>query len=246
MIRVCTASLIRRFRVLSVLLAAGAALAAGSVLPQSLALAQNKVRTETIQVTPQVTAPGNAAAPSGGSGARSQAPAGGAHAVRPGDAKGGESAPPEVITDLSRLPEPVARMRARILEAARSGSLEKLATVMQSNELMPIFTFGNDRDPIALWQASFPDSKGVEVLGILLDVMEAPFVHVDQGTPQEMFIWPYFARYPIRNLDPEQLVELFRIVTGSDYRDMVEFGAYAFYRVGIAPDGVWHFFVAGE
>ncbi|WP_197723269.1 hypothetical protein [Blastochloris tepida] len=209
-------------------------------------MAQNKVRTETIQVTPQVTAPGNAAAPSGGSGARSQAPAGGAHAVRPGDAKGGESAPPEVITDLSRLPEPVARMRARILEAARSGSLEKLATVMQSNELMPIFTFGNDRDPIALWQASFPDSKGVEVLGILLDVMEAPFVHVDQGTPQEMFIWPYFARYPIRNLDPEQLVELFRIVTGSDYRDMVEFGAYAFYRVGIAPDGVWHFFVAGE
>ncbi|KAA5600400.1 hypothetical protein F1193_10705 [Blastochloris sulfoviridis] len=166
--------------------------------------------------------------------------------MRPGDTKGGESAPPEVITDSARLPEPVARMRARILEAARSGSLEKVATVMQSNELMPIFTFGNDRDPLALWQAAFPDSKGVEVLGILLDVMEAPFVHVDQGTPQEMFIWPYFARYPIRNLDPEQLVELFRIVTGSDYREMVEFGAYAFYRVGIAPDGVWHFFVAGE
>ena len=111
---------------------------------------------------------------------------------------------------------------------------------------MPIFSFGDDRDPLALWQKTFPDSKGIELLGILVDLMEAPFVHVDQGTPQEMFIWPYFARYPIQQLDPEQMVELFRIMTGSDYRDMAEFGAYIFYRVGIAPDGVWHFFVAGE
>jgi hypothetical protein len=27
---------------------------------------------------------------------------------------------------------------------------------------------------------------------------------------------------------------------------MVEFGAYNFYRLGIGPDGVWHFFVAGN
>jgi hypothetical protein len=51
---------------------------------------------------------------------------------------------------------------------------------------------------------------------------------------------------PLRRLTPEQKVELFRIVTGSDYKKMKEFGAYIFYRVGIAPDGTWHFFVAGD
>src|SRR5262245_27025303 len=38
----------------------------------------------------------------------------------------------DVITDLSQLPAPVARMRERILAAARSGSLERLLGVMQS------------------------------------------------------------------------------------------------------------------
>jgi hypothetical protein len=38
---------------------------------------------------------------------------------------------------------------------------------------------------------------------------------------------------------------LFRIITGNDYKEMQDFGAYIFYRLGIGPDGTWHFFVAG-
>ena len=47
-------------------------------------------------------------------------------------------------------------------------------------------------------------------------------------------------------LTPQQKVELFRIVTGADYKDMLALGVYSFYRVGIGPDGAWHFFVAGD
>ena len=86
----------------------------------------------------------------------------------------------------------------------------------------------------------------MEALSILITVLETAFVHVDVGTPQEIYLWPYFARLPLKALTPPQRVELFRIVTGADYRDMVEFGAYSFYRVGIAPDGTWQFFVAGD
>ena len=43
-----------------------------------------------------------------------------------------------------------------------------------------------------------------------------------------------------------QKIELFRIVTGADYKDMLAFGVYAFYRLGIGPDGTWQFFVAGD
>ena len=54
------------------------------------------------------------------------------------------SAPiPEIITDLSRLPAPVARTRERILAAARSGDLQQLAALM--NETMPIFSFTEEK-----------------------------------------------------------------------------------------------------
>jgi hypothetical protein len=153
---------------------------------------------------------------------------------------------PEIITDLSRLPAPVARMRSRIIEAARTGDLDKLLTVMQTNETMPIFSFANERDPVAYWKANYPESGGLEVMSILLEILDMGFVHVDAGTPQDMYVWPYFAYVPLKDLSPAQKVELFKVVTGADYRAMQDFGAYIFYRLGIAPDGTWHFFVSGE
>jgi hypothetical protein len=155
-------------------------------------------------------------------------------------------AAPEIVTDLAQLPPPVARMRERILAAARSGRLDRLVTVMQSNEMMPIFSLNDDKDPLAYWKGNYPDSGGVEILATLIDILESGFIHVDAGTPQEMYLWPYFARMPLKELTPEQKVELFKIVTGADYRDMMEFGAYNFFRLGIGSDGTWHFFVTGD
>jgi hypothetical protein len=154
------------------------------------------------------------------------------------------AAVPEISTDLSRLPAPVARARERILAAARSGDLQQLAALV--NEAMPVFSFTDEKDPIAFWKANYPDSDGVEVLSTLTTILELGFVHVDQGTPQEMYVWPYFVRMSLTALTPAQKVELFRIVTGADYKDMLAFGVYSFYRVGIGPDGAWRFFVAGD
>jgi len=221
--------------------------------------AQTKGRTETIrppagpqapeakpatpvapgpQTPPAQAAPPQAASP--------QAPPAGkptGHVLPPGLRA---AAPPEIITDRKRLPAPVGRMGNRILEAARSGDLDKVLTAMQTNETMPVFSFGNEKDPVAYWKANYPDSGGIELLAILVEILEAGFVHVDKGTPQEMYVWPYFAHVSLKDLTLEQKVELFKIVTGSDYREMEEFGAYNFYRLGIAPDGTWHFFVTGD
>jgi hypothetical protein len=84
------------------------------------------------------------------------------------------------------------------------------------------------------------------VLSILTMILEAGYVRVDEGTPQEMYVWPYFVRMSLSALTPQQKVELFRIVTGADYKDMMKLGVYAFYRLGIGPDGTWHFFVTGD
>jgi hypothetical protein len=201
------------------------------------AFAQNKVRTETIRPP---GAQGSPQPPAEKPGADAQAK------PSPKPASPSNATPPEIITDLSRLPQPVARMRERILAAAKSGELKKLVTAMQTNETMPIFSLGDDKDPAAFWRKTYPDSDGLEVLAILIGILEAPYVHVEKGTAQEMYLWPYFARMPLKSLSPEQKVELFRIVTGADYKDMLDFGAYSFYRIGIGPDGTWHFFVSGD
>jgi hypothetical protein len=207
------------------------ALLAGAAAPaQELArdqkLAQNKVRTETIRPP----APGEQKFRNEG------------HVVEPGAI----GKLPEVITNPARLPPAVARTRERILAAALSGELLKLFAVMKEAPTLPVFSFSEDSDPVSFWKTNYPDSDGVEALSILINVLEAAFVHVDVGTPQEIYLWPYFARIPLKALTPQQRVELFRIVTGADYKDMVEFGVYSFYRIGIAPDGTWQFFVAGD
>jgi hypothetical protein len=185
-------------------------------------LAQSTVKTE--QVSPKGAVPG-----------------------KPNTGKSGTPAAlPEPISDLSKLPDKVRQTRTRILEAARSGDLTKVQTAMQANEMMPVFSFGGEKNPVEFWKSSYPDSEGLEALAILIEILEMPFVHLDKGTPQEMYVWPYFYSMPLKQLTAEQKVELFRLVTGSDWREMLDFGAYIFFRVGIAPDGVWHFFVAGD
>ncbi len=206
------------------------------------ALAQNKVRTETIRPPGGPAAPPAQAKPDPDRTGSVAKPS--SRVVPPSAQKPG--AIPEVITDLSRLPAAVARTRDRILAAARSGDLQKLVIVMQMNEAMPVFSFSDDKDPAAYWKANYPDSDGIEVLSILVTILESGFVHADKGTPQEMYLWPYFARMPVKSLTAVQKVELFRILTGNDYKDMLDFGGYLFYRLGIGPDGTWHFFVAGD
>jgi hypothetical protein len=153
---------------------------------------------------------------------------------------------PEVITDMSRLPPAVALMRERILTAARTGKLDVLVSAMQSSRTLPIFSQAGDKDPIAYWRRNYPDSEGVEVLAILTEILAAGCVRVDRGTPEEMYVWPYFARMPLKALTAEQKVELFKIVTGGDYKDMLNAGTYNFFRLGIGEDGGWRFFVTGD
>ena len=168
-------------------------------------------------------------------------------AIRPPpQAAGAKTAHPEIIADRGRLPPAVARTLQRILEAARSGELDRVVAAMKSGKTMPVFSLAGDADPAEFWRDNYPDSAGVEALAILVTILESPFVHADRGTAEEMYIWPYFARTPLAALTPAQNVELLRIVTGADYREMAERGAYTFYRLGIAPDGTWRFFVSGD
>ena len=153
---------------------------------------------------------------------------------------------PEIQYDASKLPVPVARLRQQIIDAAATGDPEKLRPIIEANDPPPQLSFDEIGDPIAFLKSSSGDEGGREILAILTEVLEAGFVHVGVGTKDDMYVWPYFAYYPVDDLTPPQLVELFKLVYAGDYEDMKAYGAYLYYRVGISPDGQWKFFVAGD
>lgn len=153
---------------------------------------------------------------------------------------------PPILRSESELPEAVRATRAALMEAARSGDLERLRALMEAQPQPPSVSFGDPGDPIEYLKALSGDAEGREILAILLEVMESGFAHVGAGTPEELYVWPYFAHYPLEALSPEQIVELFTLLTAADLEDMKAYGGYTFFRVGIAPDGRWLFFVAGD
>lgn len=154
---------------------------------------------------------------------------------------------PEIVYNLDRLPEPVRRMHDLIVEAARSGDIEKLRPLIGSNDSATQLSFGGvEGDRIEFLKSLSGDPEGQEILAIMEEVLNAGYVKLDPGTPNELYVWPYFFGIPLDRLDPRQRVELFKIVTAGDYEDMKAFGTYIFYRVGITPDGHWAFFVAGD
>ncbi|PWV98754.1 hypothetical protein DFR52_10443 [Hoeflea marina] len=154
---------------------------------------------------------------------------------------------PDVLTDVSVLPEPVARMRQLIIEAATTGDPEKLRALLGAGPTATRLSLaGTDDDPVAYLRSLSGDAGGQEILAIMLDILGTGFVHIDPGTPEELYVWPYFTAMPLESLTPPQRVELLRIVTAGDVEDMLGFGSYNFYRLGISPEGEWQFFLAGD
>jgi hypothetical protein len=155
--------------------------------------------------------------------------------------------PVEVLYDIRKAPAAVGQMREKIVEAAASGDLARLRDLMTPGPNQTVVTIGEKpEDPVAELKNLSGDEDGAEILAILLDILSTGYVHVGQGTKDEMYVWPYFAQKPLNALTAPEKVDLLRLVTAGDVADMKEFGGYNFYRVGISPDGQWRFFVAGN
>lgn len=162
----------------------------------------------------------------------------------PGAAKGPEAI--RISADTGALPVQVQAMHEAILQAARSGDIDMLVPVLEMNELKPTVSFGASEDPVTYWRRTSGDGEGRQVMAILAEILEMPYAHVNVGTDTEMYVWPYLAELSLEKLAPAQQVDLYRLVSPEDVKAMKEFGAYIHYRLGIGPDGTWHYFVAGD
>lgn len=171
---------------------------------------------------------------------------------RSANAQAGDTQPADVpqVSDIqhdpSKAPEPVQRLRRLIIEAAASGDIEKLRPLVNPGPNQARVDGDGSEDPIAALKSFSGDPEGLEVLAIILDLLSTGYAHMDKGTPEEVYVWPYFAGKALNTLTATEKVELLRIITAGDLADMQEYGNYSFYRIGITPDGQWKFFTAGD
>ena len=149
--------------------------------------------------------------------------------------------------DTEALPAPVARMRDALIRHATAGDVAAVARLADpgsdgtQRSLDPSETSVEDE-----LRSQSGDADGYETLAIMLDVLEAGYVVLDEGTEDELYLWPYFAAVPLSSLDAAQRVQALRLLTAGDFAESEQFGSYIFYRLGIDAAGRWRFFIIGD
>jgi hypothetical protein len=149
------------------------------------------------------------------------------------------------MTAIAALPEPVREMRDTILAAVRSGRIDDLRVAYELNELKPEIATALVADPIDYWRQISGDGEGREILAALGEILDTGYAVVPLGKDLEnnrIYIWPYFAEFPLDKLSPGQEVELLRLVPPAAAKEMRAKCRYTYWRLAIGADGVWHSF----
>ncbi|ODS00711.1 hypothetical protein AUC68_14090 [Methyloceanibacter methanicus] len=149
---------------------------------------------------------------------------------------------PKVLYDATATPKLVQRILKMIILAAETGDIEEMRAVLESNELKPMVAAKHIDDPIAYWKAQSVDGTGRDILATMLDMLSTGFVLTGKGD-DEMYVWPYFAETDLSTLSPQQQVAFYRLVPPKQAKAMLAAGKYSGYRLGVAPNGIWHYFL---
>jgi hypothetical protein len=139
------------------------------------------------------------------------------------------------------VPEAVARTRADIAAAAAACDIEALAA-LAGDEFTA--SFGGEEDLAEHLRRE--EASGQEPLRILRHLLDTSYAVVD--TPQgDQYVWPRaFDHDRWADVPAPERDALRPVYDDVDFHAFERFGAYIGYRVGIAEDGTWLFFVAGD
>jgi hypothetical protein len=150
--------------------------------------------------------------------------------------------PPQVHRGTKGLPRPVLDMREALLAAIEAGDIGELRHAWDLNEAKPDLGDESKGDPVAHWKRLSGDGEGREILAALSLVLDTGYVVLRSGPDLEnnqVYVWPYFAEWPLEKLTPKQEVELLRLVPPAALREMKAKGKYTHWRLAIGADGTW-------
>jgi len=132
------------------------------------------------------------------------------------------------------LPPAVAETHAALLEAAEAGDYEALRPLVPAQFS---YTFGapDEGGPIAYWQ-EVEEGGGESPVAMLARILRMPYT-LSRGT----YVWPF-----AYDLQAQELTAHERRLLGDLADDFGAGSGYLGWRTGIAPDGTWRFFIAGD
>lgn len=132
------------------------------------------------------------------------------------------------------LPEAVAETHAGLLAAAESGDYEALRPFLH-DEFSYTFGLPDEGGAIAYWQRveAESDDRPIETLARILRM---PYTLVSGS-----YVWPF-----AYDKQEEELTPYERELLGDLAETFGEGSGYLGWRAGIAPDGTWQFFIAGD
>lgn len=149
------------------------------------------------------------------------------------------------LIDLAILPAPVAAILGKISAALDKDDIEALRIPIDWNEVRPLFAksgaFAAGTDPIEILKALSFDKNGREMLRIARAVLRHPFVKITRG-PVTLYEWPAFARHAAPPASDAEARTQWRCVRFADLLRSNAEGRPRATRIGIAADGVWHYF----
>lgn len=140
------------------------------------------------------------------------------------------------LPEQDELPAAVAATRAAIFEAAVTcdyAALDGLAPP----ELR--YTFGENVDALAAWRRD--EDRGEPVLRPMAEVLQLTPAH-----EHRLWTWPAFFTRTVAEWSTADRREAERLLGREELRQVLGMEAYLGYRLGIADDGTWQYFVAGD
>jgi hypothetical protein len=145
----------------------------------------------------------------------------------------------EATAPVTGLPDAVEETRAALLEAAEARDYEALEELIPSGGFE--YTFGGpvEGGPVAYWQ-EIERTTDERPLDTLAAILKMPYV-LSRG----YYVWPWaYTLTSARDLSPHEEELLAPLGVPSEF--FPEGVGYLGWRTGIAPDGTWTFFVAGD
>ena len=134
--------------------------------------------------------------------------------------------------DATALPDAVEETRRGLLEAAQSGDVDALEPFV-TDRLS--YSFGGPVEGGAIEYFKQLEAQGQDPLGTLAKLLQLPST-LAQGN----YVWPW-----VYTVQASDLTDYEKQLLG-EFADDFAGQTYLGYRVGIAPDGTWIFFVAGD
>jgi hypothetical protein len=140
------------------------------------------------------------------------------------------------------LPQAVAEVRKRILDAAVACDYDALEQIALEQGEGFTFSYGADTDAAEYWRrVEEKSTEEPKPMRALVTILTMPYTRNESGS----YAWP-----TAYNESPTEEAWRVLVVSGIYPQEQIDSmkagGSYLGYRTAITPDGDWQFFVAGD